>query len=52
MGLGPKLMLTYSPSDHKGFDNVYPTVVKNGQAVLLTDWSVLGKSATAVAASH
>ncbi len=37
-GLGPKLILNYSASDHKGFDNVYPTVVKNGQPVLLTDW--------------
>jgi len=42
-GLGPKLILNYSATDHKGFDNVYPTVVKGGQPVLLTDWSVLGK---------
>jgi branched-chain amino acid transport system substrate-binding protein len=42
-GLGPKLVLSYSTSDHKGFDNVYPTIVKNGQAVLLTDWSGVGK---------
>ncbi len=42
-GLGPRLILSYSPSDHKGFDNVYPTVVKSGQAVLLTDWSSIGK---------
>jgi branched-chain amino acid transport system substrate-binding protein len=38
-GLGPKLILNYSASDHKGFDSVYPTVVKNGQPALLTDWS-------------
>lgn len=42
-GLGPKLILDYSASDHKGFDNVYPTIVKNGQAVLLTEWSSPGK---------
>lgn len=42
-GLGPKLILNYSPSDHKGFDSVYPTIVKNAQAVLLTDWSSAGK---------
>ena len=42
-GLGPKLILNYSASDHKGFDNVYPTIVKNAQPVLLTDWSSLGK---------
>jgi ABC-type branched-subunit amino acid transport system substrate-binding protein len=43
IGLGPKLSLSYSPSDHKGFVNVYPTVVKNGQPALLTDWSTVGK---------
>src|ERR1700733_4901977 len=43
IGLGPKLILSYSPSDHKGFDSVYATIVKNGQPVLLTDWSGLGK---------
>jgi len=42
-GLGPKLILNYSASDHKGFDSVYPTIVKSGQAVLLTDWSGVGK---------
>ncbi|HTS35078.1 MAG TPA: ABC transporter substrate-binding protein [Candidatus Solibacter sp.] len=42
-GLGPKLTLTYGPADHKGFEGVYPTVVKNGQPVLLTDWSSVGR---------
>jgi branched-chain amino acid transport system substrate-binding protein len=42
-GLGPRLILNYSASDHKGFDNVYPTMVKGGQPVLLTDWSSAGK---------
>jgi branched-chain amino acid transport system substrate-binding protein len=42
-GLGPRLTLGYSATDHKGFDNVYPTVVKGGQPVLLTDWSSIGK---------
>jgi branched-chain amino acid transport system substrate-binding protein len=42
-GLGPKLILRYSASDHKGFDNVYSTIVKNGQPVLLNDWSGLNK---------
>ena len=31
-GLGPRLVLNYGPTDHKGFDDVYPTVVKNGAA--------------------
>ncbi len=43
MGMGSKLMLDYSPTDHKGFDNVYPTIVKSGKPVLLTDWSGVGK---------
>lgn len=42
-GLGPKLILSYSSSDHKGFDNVYPTIVKNGLPTLMTDWTVVGK---------
>jgi len=42
-GLGPKLVLDYSSSDHKGFDNVYPTIVKNGAPALLTDWLGSGK---------
>src|ERR1022692_3764337 len=42
-GLGPKLKLAYGPTDHKGFDNVYPTVVKDGQPALLMDWSAVGK---------
>jgi len=42
-GLGPKLVLTYSATDHKGFHNVYPTIVRGGQPVLLTDWSSIGK---------
>jgi len=43
VGLGSKLVLKFGPTDHKGFDDVYPTVVHNGQPVLLTDWSSLGK---------
>jgi ABC-type branched-subunit amino acid transport system substrate-binding protein len=43
IGMGAKVILDYGPADHKGFDDVYPTVVKNGQPVLLTDWSTLGK---------
>jgi branched-chain amino acid transport system substrate-binding protein len=43
VGLGSKLILAYGAADHKGFDNVYPTIVKGGQPVLLTDWSGLVK---------
>jgi branched-chain amino acid transport system substrate-binding protein len=43
VGLGSKLLLAYGPKDHKGFDDVYPTVVKNGHPELLTNWSAIGK---------
>ena len=43
MGLGAQLKLTYGPMDHKGFDTVYYTVVKDGQAVAFTDWEDLKK---------
>ena len=39
LGLGPQLILDYSPKDHKGFDHVLPTVVRGGRAVPITDWS-------------
>ena len=45
VGLGPRLFLNYGPTDHKGFDSVYPTIVKNGQPVSLTDWSSIGQVA-------
>ena len=43
IGLGSTLLLDYSPKDHKGFENVYPTMVRAGKPVLITDWSSLGK---------
>lgn len=43
VGMGSKLVLDYGPTDHKGFDDVYPTMVKNGQPVLMTDWAALSK---------
>lgn len=39
VGLGQQLKLEYSARDHKGFDNVIPTVVRGGRAVPFTDWS-------------
>lgn len=43
MGLGPDLELRYGPTHHKGFENVYPTVVGKGAALQLTNWSTLAK---------
>ena len=41
MGLGPKLTLGYSATDHKGFKSLYPTVVRGGKPVVFTDWKHL-----------
>jgi len=38
LGLGPTLILNYSPTRHSGIGTVYFTVVKNGHAVAFTDW--------------
>lgn len=40
-GLGRDFLLTYGPRDHKGFDSVYATVVRNGRAEVITDWNSL-----------
>lgn len=42
-GLGPMLILNYGPNNHKGFENVYATIIRDRQAVLLTDWSDVGR---------
>jgi len=52
VGLGSELKLTYGPADHKGFDNVYPTIAQKGQPTLRTDWSAIGKAATLVSQRH
>jgi hypothetical protein len=41
VGLGPKFLLNYGPTRHKGFDSVYATIVRNGHAVTITDWKNL-----------
>ena len=43
IGLGPQLKLNYGPNDHKGFDTVYYTVIKDGKAVAFSDWKSLKK---------
>jgi hypothetical protein len=37
VGLGSELKLTYGPADHKGFDNVYPTIVQQGPPAHVAD---------------
>lgn len=41
LGLGPQLKVNYGPRDHKAFDTVYYTRVKDGKAVVFTDWKAL-----------
>jgi branched-chain amino acid transport system substrate-binding protein len=43
-GLGPKLKLNFTASSHKGFRNVYATVVKDGVAVPFSDWAQFRKA--------
>lgn len=41
IGMGPNLKLAYGPRDHKGFDSVYSSVVRQGYAVTLSNWKGL-----------
>ena len=43
IGLGPNLLLSFSPSSHKGLDSVYVTVIKNGRAEVVSNWKDLPK---------
>jgi ABC-type branched-subunit amino acid transport system substrate-binding protein len=43
VGLGPRLTLNYGPNRHKGFDQIYTTVVRNGKPEILDDWGALIK---------
>ena len=43
IGLGAQLKLDFGPQDHKGFDTVYYTVVREGKAVTFDDWKDLKK---------
>jgi hypothetical protein len=41
MGLGPQLKATFSKTQHKAFDTVYYTVVRDAQPVVFTDWKTV-----------
>ena len=41
IGLGSRLVLKYSPTRHKGFDQIYTTVVHNGKPEIVDDWKTL-----------
>jgi branched-chain amino acid transport system substrate-binding protein len=48
IGLGPRLTLRYSPKRHKGFDQIYTTVVHDGKPEIVDDWKRLMKGSTSV----
>jgi ABC-type branched-subunit amino acid transport system substrate-binding protein len=43
LGLGPRLVLRYSPTRHKGFDQIYTTVVHAGKPEIVDDWKTLSR---------
>ena len=43
VGLGSGYLLDYGPTDHKGFDRVYDTIVRDGKPVIITDWKSVAK---------
>jgi len=43
LGLGPKLVLSFSATKHKGLDTVYTTVIEHGSPVVVADWKKLPK---------
>jgi branched-chain amino acid transport system substrate-binding protein len=43
VGLGAKSLLKFSPTNHKGLDVVYTTVVHQGRPIVVTDWKQLPK---------
>jgi ABC-type branched-subunit amino acid transport system substrate-binding protein len=43
IGLGSKLLLNFSPTNHKGLDAVYTTVIEKGRPVIVADWKQLPK---------
>lgn len=43
LGLGSNLLLNFSPTDHKGLDSIYVTVIRGGKPVV-TDWTQLPKN--------
>lgn len=46
MGLGHDFVLHYGPKDHKGFDSVYATVIRDGRPAVITDWTALQAEVT------
>jgi branched-chain amino acid transport system substrate-binding protein len=43
IGLGSKLQLNFSATNHKGLETVYTTVIENGRPVIVTDWKQIPK---------
>jgi branched-chain amino acid transport system substrate-binding protein len=52
LGLGPNLVLGFSPSNHKGLDSVYVTVIKSGRPVVVGDWKELSNNESVAITPH
>lgn len=52
LGLGSKLTLHYSPTRHKGFDQIYTTIVRDGKPEIVDDWKRLPSAGTSVASAR
>jgi hypothetical protein len=35
------MKVSYAPTRHHAFDQVFPTVLRDGEAVVFTDWKAL-----------
>ena len=43
LDLGVGMKASYGPARHHAFDQVFPTVIKGGEAVVLSDWKQVAK---------
>jgi ABC-type branched-subunit amino acid transport system substrate-binding protein len=43
IGLGPTAHIQFGPRDHKGLGRVYPTVVRDGEPEVFSDWTTVLK---------
>jgi len=41
LGFGPEFRVSYGPTDHQAFSAIYPTIVKGGKPVHVSDWRKL-----------
>jgi ABC-type branched-subunit amino acid transport system substrate-binding protein len=52
IGLGSNLFLGFSPSNHKGLNSVYVTVIQSGRPVVVNDWKELANNEKFAITAH